>query len=84
MTNNNTKNYKVYNSTIIEALSKQYNVDKSFIYRALKSERSSEKAILIKKDYKEIYFLISPIVSQHQTEIEKIIEDFITVENAKS
>lgn len=81
---NNTKKYKVYNSVIINAIKVVYDVDQSFIYRALKSERSSEKAMLVKRDYNKLQNLISPLVAQQDEDISKIIEDFINAENANS
>ena len=82
MINNNTKKNKAYNSAVIKSLSEKYNVDSSLVYRALKSERSSITALQIKKDYNKLNALIRPIVTLHQQEIEKIIEDFIKAENA--
>lgn len=84
MINNNTKKNKVYNSTIIKALSDKYNVSNSLVYRALNSERSSIAAIQIRKDYKKLNALIQPIVSSYQQQIDSIIEDFIKAENADS
>jgi len=84
MFDNNTKKYKVYNSDAINAISKKRNTSKQLIYYALNGERKSEKSKLMIQDYHLLINKLQPIVKNYKKEVEVIIEEFLTAENADS